>query len=42
MRGIFLVICFLFQAAPSVAQSVRDNQAIAIGPWLIEAGYRNG
>jgi hypothetical protein len=42
MRGFFLIICFLFQSAPSVAQSVRDNQAIAIGPWLIEAGYRNG
>ena len=42
MRGFFLTICFLFPSLAALAQSPRDAQAVAIGPWLIEATYRNG
>ena len=42
MRGFFLTICFLFPSLAALAQSPRDGQAVAIGPWLIEATYRNG
>ena len=42
MRGVLLMICFLFQSAAVEAQSLRDSQAVGIGPWLIEATYKSG
>ena len=42
MRRFFLMIYVVFYSANALAQNVRESQAIAIGPWQIEATYRNG
>ena len=42
MRNFILVLCCLWQSSSAVAQPVRESAAVAIGPWQIEATYRNG
>ena len=42
MRGFFLIVGFLFQSAAVLAQPLQENQAVGIGPWLIEASYNSG
>ena len=42
MRKFFFSIGFLSLSATALAQPVRDSQAVAIGPWQIEAAYRDG
>lgn len=42
LRYGLLILFIVSQTSAATAQSVRENEAIAIGPWQIEAAYRNG
>lgn len=42
MRHAVLLIALLSQTGAVTAQSVRESEAVAIGPWQIEAGYKDG
>jgi hypothetical protein len=42
MRSFLLMTCFVFCSAAAHAQTLSESQAVAIGPWQIEAAYRNG